>query len=366
MKTNKMTMNYIDMNGMRLSQIGLGTASFKKYTNIPRLIELALGFGINWIDTSKSYMNGNLLHSIGKALKYYERSKYYVLSKISSLECEMRYDDIYEYIQIQCNAMCCNYLDMLAIDSFNGFRDIDKQISALNKHENIKDILNQLKESGLVKKIGFVYIGGDNNDINKIMSLYDWDFVELRYTIFDIEFSNVYQIFRQYQESNKDFNIILMGLFDHGILHNILIDDTNSEEIILKYYKDMNNPFILGVSTFPQLFQLISIYSNLEENNDDDSMMEKIYSYIESVSKYNCRGCLKCVHNTCNDINIYYIIQRYNKYKYSGDNNDIKAVLKNIDLDSFNIDDLKNIDCLSDINFEEFIKDLKILKEELL
>ena len=363
---NKMIMNYLDVNGMKLSQIGIGTASFKNYTNIPRLIELTLGFGINWIDTSKSYINNNLLHNIGKALKYYERSRYYILSKISPLECKIKYDDIYDYIQMQCNALCCNYLDMLAIDSINGFSNIDEQISTLNEYEDIREILDKLKESGIVKNIGFVYIGEDNDNIDKVMSLYDWDFVELRYTIFDIKLSNMYQTFKKYKENNPKFNIILMGLFDHGILHNISINNTKSEEIILKYYTNKNDPMILGVSTFSQLHQLISIYSNLNENKIDENMIDDIFEYTNSVSDFNCRGCLRCAYDICDNVSMYTLIQKYNKYKYSGDSNDIKMLLMNIDLESINIDKLNQISCLSGIDMKNFIEELKVLKQEII
>lgn len=363
----------INFNGMRLSHIGLGTASFKTNTNIPILIEKAIrNLGINWIDTSDFYGTMNLLSDIGLGLRYFSRSKYYILSKISIEDCKDGYDFIYRKIKQQCDRMGCGYLDMLALDTFVWFNKTSEGVfygSLLHfDMYDVSNILYKLKKSGLVKNIGFVYIGRWCDNLGTILKMFDWDFVELRNTPIDmIKGNDLLQKLNEYKDNNPNFNIILMGLFDHGIFHNIRIGDKTSEEIILNENIDLGYPLVLGASSLDQLQQLLNIYTNhttKSARKENTPPINILYEEAKRLSEFTCDGCLNCALGYSNNmISPYMLIQRYNKYKYSNNIDRLKEALLQIDLKPDSFCEMNSFDkCVSNINFHKLLLELIKIK----
>lgn len=105
-------------------------------------IQKAIELGITHIDTAESYAHGYAEMLVGKATRGVDRSKLFIVSKISPAH--LHYDDVFRSCEASLKRLQTDYLDLYLIHSPNPEIPIEETLRAMDK----------LIENGLVKNIG--------------------------------------------------------------------------------------------------------------------------------------------------------------------------------------------------------------------
>lgn len=137
---------------LSIPMIGKGTwmTSFRKkqhHFNIdesPIIVEIknAIENGITYIDTAERYANGYSETLIGKAIKKFDRSKLFLVSKVSASN--LHYDDVITSVKASLKRLGVKYLDLYLIHQFNEKIPLKETMQAMD----------YLIEQKLVKNIG--------------------------------------------------------------------------------------------------------------------------------------------------------------------------------------------------------------------
>lgn len=107
-----------------------------------RGIKSAIDLGITHIDTAESYADGYAETLVGRAIKDYDRSKLFIVSKVK--EINLHYDDLIKSARASLKRLGTDYLDLYLIHMPSLTIPIDETMKAM-------DIL---KNEGLIKNIG--------------------------------------------------------------------------------------------------------------------------------------------------------------------------------------------------------------------
>lgn len=138
-------------NGLEMPVFGLGTwmvGGDKNYdpenddTADVRAIKNAVDNGITHVDTAENYAEGHAEKLVGKAIKGYDRSKLFLVSKVSREN--LGYDDVLTHARASLERLETDYLDLYLIHAPNPDIPIQETMRAMDK----------LKTDGLIRNIG--------------------------------------------------------------------------------------------------------------------------------------------------------------------------------------------------------------------
>ena len=138
-------------NGFEMSIFGIGTWQMGgREIHDPQnddqrditAIQEAINLGVSHIDTAESYAGGYAETLVGKAIKGYDRSRLFLVSKIHREH--LKYDDVFKSCEASLKRLGTNYLDVYLIHSPSLEIPIQETLRAMDK----------LVQDGLVKNIG--------------------------------------------------------------------------------------------------------------------------------------------------------------------------------------------------------------------
>jgi aryl-alcohol dehydrogenase-like predicted oxidoreductase len=242
------------------------------------LLETAYDLGIRTLDTAEAYGNA---HSIISNFHKQSKNKFNIISKYSSSNFEYPID-LVERIQVHCSNFNVNYLEGYMFHSYNDFK------MNINNDPNV---LDNIKNSGLVKKIGVsVY---SNDEIEDLLNFKNINLIQLPFNLFDNEYQRK-EILEKAKKRNIEIHtrsVFLQGLFfkDINTLTNCLLplkknlselslilnnNNISIESLALNYplNKTYIDKVLIGVDSLEQLKNNIKA----TENDFDKSIYEKI------------------------------------------------------------------------------------------
>jgi aryl-alcohol dehydrogenase-like predicted oxidoreductase len=168
------------------------------------LLETAYDLGIRTLDTAEAYGNA---HSIISNFHKQSKKRFNIISKYSSSNIEYPIDLI-ERIQVHCLNFDVNYLEGYMFHSYNDFK--------MNINKDPK-VLDNIKNSGLVKKIGVsVY---SNDEIEDLLNFKKVGLIQLPFNLLDNEYQRK-EILLKAKKRNIEIHtrsVFLQGLFFKNI-----------------------------------------------------------------------------------------------------------------------------------------------------
>lgn len=105
-------------------------------------IKYAIDSGITHIDTAENYANGHSEELVGEAIKGYDRSKLFIVSKVGRTK--LKYDDLIQSANESLHRIGTEYLDLFLIHAPSLEIPIEESMRAMNK----------LYSEGKIKNIG--------------------------------------------------------------------------------------------------------------------------------------------------------------------------------------------------------------------
>ena len=159
---------------MFISEISLGSSPLPDWALLMQAIEK----GINYIDTSHTYSNGNSERQIGKLFKEFGRDKLYVGTKFH-LRRNWSEKTIIQSAEGSLKRLQSDYIDVLLIHGAEEKKNITD--------ERVLSAFNKLKTAGKIRFQGLSCHSNHKNVVQAAVDCGHYDMVQLGYNVFDIE-----------------------------------------------------------------------------------------------------------------------------------------------------------------------------------
>ena len=191
--TGEMTYRTNSVRGDKVSILGYGCMRWPMVKDengrdvcdqeaIDRLIDYAIGHGVNYFDTAPVYLQGQSESATGKSLKRYPRESYYIATKLSNFSNASRENSIEMYRKSLENLQT-DYIDYYLLHSLGNeagfkYRFVDN---------GIMDFLLEERKAGRIRNLGFSF-HGSREGFDEMMAYhekYHWDFVQIQLNYVD-------------------------------------------------------------------------------------------------------------------------------------------------------------------------------------
>ncbi len=173
-KKGKMFYRRLGRTDLWISEISLGGSPVPDWAIFMQIIEK----GVNYIDTSNSYMNGNSERQIGRVLKEVGRDRVHVGTKFH-LRGNWSEESIIDSVDGSLKRLQTDYLDVLLI---HGASDPDHLTD-----ERILGAFDTLKKQGKYRFRGLSCHSNHHEVVTKAVECGHYDMVQFGYNVFDIQ-----------------------------------------------------------------------------------------------------------------------------------------------------------------------------------
>ncbi len=287
--------------GIKTSLLGYGCMRFPRHRDgsinrdkAESLIDMAYQSGVNYFDTAYSYHEGNSEAFTGAALAKYDRSTYYLATKmphwlINSLEAA---EHIFEK---QLERLQMDYIDFYLLHAMNR-KAFDKLASL-----GILEYVDRLKKEGKIRYIGFSF--HDDYDVfSDILNYREWDFCQIQLNYMDTEYQagmKGYELAAQ-----KNVPLIIMEPIKGGSLANLpdsaakyfhaLAPERSYASWALRWVATLPNVKVIlsGMSNEKQVADNLSTFEAFQPLHKDE--LEAVAAVAKTLRKRVKNGCTSC------------------------------------------------------------------------
>ena len=144
-----------------------------------KLIDEAMAKGVTYYDTAYPYHNGDSEPFVGKVLDKYDRSSYYLATKLPCWKVNCL-DDAKRLFEEQLTRLHKDYVDFYLLHA------LDKSRWTLMKELGVVEYCEELKKQGKIRYLGFSF-HDDYEAFEEILSYKDWDFCQIQYNYMDTD-----------------------------------------------------------------------------------------------------------------------------------------------------------------------------------
>jgi aryl-alcohol dehydrogenase-like predicted oxidoreductase len=246
------------------------------------LLENAYDLGVRTLDTAEAYGNA---HSVISNFHKQSKKRFNIISKYSSSNFDYPID-LVERIQVHCSNFNVNYLEGYMFHSYDDFK------ININSDPNV---LNNIKNSGLVNKIGVSV--HSNDEIEDLLNFKNINLIQIPFNLFDNEYQRK-EILEKVKKRNIEIHtrsVFLQGLFFKNIntLNTILLPLKKyliELSLITKNYNiDMNSLALNYPISKPYIDKVLIGVDSLEQLKNNIKATKSIYD--ESI--YEKIDCIK-------------------------------------------------------------------------
>lgn len=302
-------MKYFDFKGQKISRLGFGCMRFQTIDGdnskidkkvASKILKKAIDKGLTYIDTAYPYHDKMSETFVGEFLEENNlRDKIYLASKMPCWLVKEK-EDFNRIFNEQLEKLRTNYLDFYLLHSLDikRFREM-VDLGAF-------DFLDELKEKGLVKNVGFSF-HDEYEAFEEIIKSYDWDFCQIQLNYLDI---NLQAGMKGYELAKEmGIPLVIMEPVKGGRLANppqevsdLMADftDLSPAQMALKFPLSLDNVMCVlsGMNTSDQVSENMAIASadpSLSEKEIEFyEKARKIYKTREQIACTACEYCLPC------------------------------------------------------------------------
>ena len=261
----------------------------------------AIRHGVNYLDTAYVYAGNEV--AVGKILtKNNCRKDINLATKLphylirSAAGAEKKFQEELERLQT-------DYIDYYLMHMLNDVKTWEKLVNL-----GIKEWIQEKKENGQIRQIGFSYHGNSEN-FKKLLDAYDWDFCQIQYNYLD-EHSQAGRNGIEYA-GEKGIPVIIMEPLRGGRLVNNLPQEARkliAEDGTFATPAEMglrwlwNQPQVTcvlsGMNSMEMVQENIRIASEAQVGEFSEKqldMVEQVKAEIKKKMKVGCTGCGYCM-----------------------------------------------------------------------
>jgi len=321
-------MIYNQFKECNLSRLGFGLMRLPVLENgsideeqTEKMIDYAIKHGVNYFDTAWPYHGSMSELVVGRILKKYDRSSFYLATKFPGHQyiSDMNVQAIFEEQLKKCQV---EYFDFYLLHNvYEG--SIDRY---LDPKLNIIPYLIEQKKKGRIKHLGFSS-HGDLDIIQKIISLYgsELEFCQLQINYVDWTLQNAKAKYDYLTSIGMPVWVMetvrggKLASLDHPIEEKMRSYRPNESTVswALRYILKLENVKMMlsGMSNFNQMVD------NIKTMENDQPLNEEEYQFICQVGKdlqcgVPCTACRYCTSGCPKQLDIPRLLGFYNDLKY--------------------------------------------------
>jgi uncharacterized protein len=295
----------IDKLGIETSLLGFGCMRFPKNVDgsideekAEQMIDTAYQNGINYFDTAYVYHEGKSESFTGKALDKYDRSSYYLATK---LPCWMvnSLEDAERIFKEQLDRLNKDYIDFYLLHSMN--RGLFDKMAGLG----ILEFVDKLKAEGKIRHIGFSF-HDDYDAFEYILKYRDWDFCQIQLNYMDTDIQAGMKGYQLTEERNVP--LIIMEPVKGGSLAQLpesvtkyfteVAPEKSTASWALRYVASLPNVKVVlsGMSDEKQVTDNLDTFKHFKAlNAQEQEAVQRAIDALKMRVKNGCTGCAYCM-----------------------------------------------------------------------
>lgn len=299
-KKGEMYYRRLGRTDLQISEISLGGSPIPDWAILSQVVER----GVNYIDTSHSYSNGNSERSIGRLFKEMGRDKAYVATKFHARR-NWNEETILKSVEGSLKRLQTDYIDVLLIHG------VDNEETLTD--ERVLSAYDKLRKQGKFRFTGISCHSNHHKVVKKAIECGHYDMVQLGYNVFDIEDTDEEQDIETYENylgasgisqlislaKSKDIGIIAMKALKvagrRQKLENYKIDGNSLFQIMLKWALSNTNiaSVVTEMLTFDEMEEDLAVVHHSLTPQEQNAL----YRYVAENSKDYCHSCGQCELN---------------------------------------------------------------------
>ena len=323
-------MIYNDFNGLKLSRLGFGCMRFAQdpatgeidQEKVNAMFDMAFSNGVNYYDTAYPYLDGKSENAMAEALKKYPRESYYIADKFPGHSLPGPIDNI-ALFNISLERCRTDYFDFYLLHNVTEW---SIKIYESEEYHIIPDVL-KLKEEGKIRHLGFSFHGGPDL-LEKLLTKYEgvFEFVQIQCNYLDWTLQDAKRKYEIITEHG--LGVWVMEPCRGGKLANLPEEfskrlkafnpDASDASYAFRFLQGLPNIRMI-LSGMNEVFQVEDNLNTFKEYKPLSSEeKDTLFEIAEGMKKgVPCTGCRYCCAGCPMGLDIPYLLQCYNDYKYS-------------------------------------------------
>ncbi len=300
-------MEYREMKniGVSPSMLGFGCMRFPlkadgtiEETEAEQMIDKAIAEGVTYFDTAYPYHNGESETFVGRVLKKYPRSSFYLATKMPIWKVHSK-EEAKEVLEEQMAKLQVDYVDFYLLHALNQERW--KKV----EETGILSLCEEWKAQGKIRYLGFSF-HDEYAVFEKIVSSRKWDFCQIQYNYMD----------REEQAGDKGYALaeklgipmVVMEPVKGGLLGDLPEDlaavlrkenpKASMASWALRWVGSHSNVKVIlsGMSAYQQLLDNLETFSKFQPlSKEEEKAVEQVADGIKKRVKNGCTGCEYCM-----------------------------------------------------------------------
>ncbi len=291
--------------GIQTSLLGFGCMRFplNQEGNIDEersmeMLATAYRSGVNYYDTAYVYHGGKSEEFTGRFLDQYDRSTYYLATKLPIWDVNS-VEDAKRIFEEQLNRLNKSYIDFYLLHSFNR-ESFDKMVSL-----GILEFMDQLKAEGKIRYLGFSF-HDEYESFEYIIKYRSWDFCQIQLNYMDTELQAG---IRGYQLATQlGVPIIVMEPVKGGSIAKLpptavpIFDEIHPGKTpaswAIRWVASLTNVKVIlsGMSDMEQVKDNLDTLSEFQPlNKAEYDAIEAVANILRNRVKNGCTGCSYCM-----------------------------------------------------------------------
>ncbi|MBQ8574607.1 MAG: aldo/keto reductase [Clostridia bacterium] len=319
--------------GVEASVLGFGCMRFPTVdgkideAESERMLDRAMQAGVTYYDTAYPYHDGDSEPFVGKALKKYNRSSFFLATKLPIWKLDSL-DDVERIFNDQLKRLDVDYVDFYLLHA------VDKDKWQVILDLGILDYCDKLKAEGKIRYFGFSF--HDEYEVfEEIISYRKWDFVQLQLNYIDIgEQAGA----RGVELCNKlNVPIIVMEPVKGGTLAKLPDEvdakfkakdpEASTSSWAMRWCGTLPGVKVIlsGMSTMEQVDNNLKTFGDFKELDESEkALVQDVADTLNSRMRNGCTDCRYCMPCPAG-VNIPANFARWNRYAVYGNAEDAKS-----------------------------------------
>ena len=325
----------LDMGAMRLPVID-GKDDQIDEPAAAAMVDYAMAHGINYYDTAWGYHGGNSEPVMGRALKKYPRSSFYLATKFPGYDVR-NFGKTEEIFEKQLQRLQTDYFDFYL---FHNVCETNIRQYLDDEKYGTWSYLIQQRRNGRIRHLGFS-CHGNMPVLKAFLEKYgkDMEFCQLQINYFDWKFQHAKEkvdLLREYgipvwvMEPLRGGRLCRLSDEQEAVLKALRPEET-AAQWAFRFLQSIPDVTVTlsGMSGMEQLKQNIVTFD--EDKPLDDREMAGLMQVTDSMLSAGavpCTACRYCVSHCPKELDIPTIMELYNQYKSTGDKPDFIAPMQ--------------------------------------
>lgn len=292
-----------------------------------RMLDRAIKGGVNYIDTAYPYHNGESELVVGRILQKYDRSSFYLATKLP-VWLVNEVSDVDRYFNEQLDKLQTDFVDFYLMHAMNKER-WDKML----KMGCVKR-LEELKAEGKIKYLGFSF--HDSYEVfEEILDYRDWDFCQIQLNYMDAQEQAGLRGYRLAE--GKGVPLIVMepvkggslAAFSDDIMDKFKALDGNASaaSFALRWVGSLPNVKVIlsGMSAMEQVEDNLKTFTDFKPLSEEETTtVNEVTAILRGRVQNGCTGCRYCmpcpagvdIPGCFNVWNNYHVYRNYDSVKW--------------------------------------------------